>query len=98
MIVKTHRQTHCLSLSLSSGWVSSDFTGCHCYTVERVFFAMKAIKTYQGNRMEDAWMNDSMMIYIEKVIHASIDDEIFLSSLVFSPGSATAYSSNINYA
>ena len=38
-------------------------------------------------------MNDSMMIYIEKTIYASMDDEIFFSPLTFSPGSATGIGS-----
>ena len=77
MMVKTHRHTAyplvylLVELALVLPVVIA--------TVERVFFAMKAIKTYQRNRMEDAWMNDSMMIYIEKAIYASIDDGIFFS-------------------
>ena len=52
MMVKTHRHTTyplvylVVELALVLPVVIA--------TVERVFFAMKAIKTYQRNRMEDA--------------------------------------------
>ena len=77
MMVKTHRHTAypliylLVELTLVLPVVIA--------TVARVFFVIKTIKTYQRNRIEDAWMNDSMMIYIEKVIYAIIDDEIFFS-------------------
>lgn len=47
-------------------------------TVERVFSAMKIVKSYLRNRMGDEWLNDSMVVYIEKAIFASIDDEAIL--------------------
>lgn len=47
-------------------------------TVERVFSAMKIVKTYLRNRMGDEWLNDSMMVYIEKAVFASVDDETIL--------------------
>lgn len=47
-------------------------------TVERVFFAMKIIKFYLRNRMRDEWLDDSMMIYIEKTIFATVDNEAIL--------------------
>ncbi|XP_042396589.1 uncharacterized protein LOC121986707 [Zingiber officinale] len=47
-------------------------------SVERVFSAMKIIKTDLRNRMGDEWMNDSLVIYIEKDIFATIENEQIL--------------------
>ena len=47
-------------------------------TVERAFSAMKIIKTDLRNRMNDDWMNHSMLCYIERDIFASIKDDIIL--------------------
>lgn len=47
-------------------------------TVERVFSAMKILKTYLRNRMGDEWLNDSMVVYIEKAIFRDISDEVIL--------------------
>ncbi|XP_063944653.1 uncharacterized protein LOC135151064 [Daucus carota subsp. sativus] len=45
-------------------------------TVERVFSAI--LKTYLRNRMGDEWLNDSMVVYIEKAIFKDIEDEVIL--------------------
>ncbi|XP_042437182.1 uncharacterized protein LOC122023161 [Zingiber officinale] len=47
-------------------------------SVERVFSAMKIIKTDLRNRMGDEWMNDSLVVYIEKDIFATIENEQIL--------------------
>ncbi|XP_042437065.1 uncharacterized protein LOC122023032 [Zingiber officinale] len=47
-------------------------------SVERVFSAMKIIKTNLHNRMGDEWMNDSLVVYIEKDIFATIENEQIL--------------------
>ncbi|KAL6503419.1 hypothetical protein OROGR_025342 [Orobanche gracilis] len=47
-------------------------------TLERVFSAMKIIKSYLRNRMEDKWFNDNMVVYIEKSIFVGVDDEVIL--------------------
>ncbi|RWR76195.1 zinc finger MYM-type protein 1-like protein [Cinnamomum micranthum f. kanehirae] len=47
-------------------------------TVERVFSAMKIVKNRLHNRMEDEWMNDCLLAYIEKGIFNSIDDEAIM--------------------
>ncbi|XP_042410328.1 zinc finger MYM-type protein 1-like [Zingiber officinale] len=44
-------------------------------SVERVFSAIKIIKTDLRNRMGDEWMNDSLVVYIEKDIFATIENE-----------------------
>ena len=36
-------------------------------TVKRSISAMKYIKNEMRNRMEDRWMNDCLMVYIEKI-------------------------------
>ena len=48
-------------------------------SVERVFFAMKAVKTDLQNRMGDEWLNDSLVVYIENEIFDSIDNELILN-------------------
>ncbi|XP_042452340.1 zinc finger MYM-type protein 1-like [Zingiber officinale] len=47
-------------------------------SVERVFSAMKTIKTYLRNIMGDEWMNDSLVVYIEKDIFSTIENEQIL--------------------
>ncbi|XP_042387857.1 uncharacterized protein LOC121979949 [Zingiber officinale] len=47
-------------------------------SVEKVFSAMKIIKTDLRNRMGDAWMNDSLVVYIEKDIFATNENEQIL--------------------
>ena len=47
-------------------------------SVERVFSAMNIIKTDLRNRMGDEWMNDLLMVYIEKEIFIPIDNEVIL--------------------
>lgn len=42
-------------------------------TVERAFSAMKIIKTELRNKMSDGWLNDLMVVYIEREIFKSID-------------------------
>ena len=44
-------------------------------TVERSFSAMKYIKNELCNRMGDQWMNDCLIVYIEKDVACSIDNE-----------------------
>ena len=48
-------------------------------SVERVFSTMKAVKTDLRNRMGDEWLNDSLVVYIEKEIFDSIDNELILN-------------------
>uniref|UniRef100_A0A453GKI6 HAT C-terminal dimerisation domain-containing protein n=1 Tax=Aegilops tauschii subsp. strangulata TaxID=200361 RepID=A0A453GKI6_AEGTS len=42
-------------------------------TVERVFSAMKIIKTELRSKMSDGWLNDLMVCYIERGIFKSLD-------------------------
>ena len=46
--------------------------------VERSFSAMKYIKNELRNRMGDQWMNDCLVMYIEKNVAYSIDNEIIM--------------------
>ena len=46
--------------------------------VERSFSAMKYIKNELRNRMGDQWMNDCLVMYIEKKVACSIDNEIIM--------------------
>ena len=47
-------------------------------TVKRSFSAMKYIKNELHNRMEDQWMNDCLIVYIEKNVACSIDNETIM--------------------
>ena len=47
--------------------------------VERVFSAMKVVKTDLRNKMRGEWLNDSLVVYIENEIFDSIDNELILN-------------------
>ncbi|KAJ0978475.1 hypothetical protein J5N97_013949 [Dioscorea zingiberensis] len=47
-------------------------------TVERVFSAMHLVKTRLRNRIGDQWLNDSLVVYIEKDIYDNIDNEVIM--------------------
>jgi hypothetical protein len=47
-------------------------------TVERAFSAMKIMKNRLRSRMSDQWMNNSLIIYIEKDNFHSIDNEVIM--------------------
>lgn len=47
-------------------------------SVERAFSAMNIVKTRLRNKMGDEWMNDCLVVYIEKDIFMAIDDEVIL--------------------
>ncbi|KAJ0969666.1 hypothetical protein J5N97_022543 [Dioscorea zingiberensis] len=47
-------------------------------TVERVFSAMHFVKTKLRNRIGDQWLNDSLVVYIEKEIFDNIDNEVIM--------------------
>ena len=47
-------------------------------TVERSFSTMKYIKNELCNRMRDQWMNNCLIVYIEKDVASSIDNETIM--------------------
>ena len=47
-------------------------------TVERVFSAMKLVKTQLRNRIGDQWLNDSLVVYIEKHVFNEIDNDVIM--------------------
>ncbi|XP_062099773.1 uncharacterized protein LOC133805613 [Humulus lupulus] len=47
-------------------------------TVERVFSSMNILKNRLRNRMGDQWMNDCLLVYIEKDIFNSLDNEVIM--------------------
>ncbi|KAK9991606.1 hypothetical protein SO802_026591 [Lithocarpus litseifolius] len=47
-------------------------------TVERSFSAMKYIKNELCKRMRDQWMNDYLIVYIERDVACSIDNETIM--------------------
>ncbi|XP_042035225.1 zinc finger MYM-type protein 1-like [Salvia splendens] len=48
-------------------------------SVERVFSAMKFVKSELRNKMGDDWLNDDLMVYSEKEVFATIPNEMILS-------------------
>lgn len=46
--------------------------------VERVFSVINIVKTDLRNQMGDEWMNDSLVVYIEKEIFTKIDNDVIL--------------------
>ncbi|XP_028062659.1 zinc finger MYM-type protein 1-like [Camellia sinensis] len=47
-------------------------------TVERVFSAMNIVKNRLRNRIGDEWMNDSLIVYIERDIFDGIDNDTIM--------------------
>ena len=47
-------------------------------TIERSFSAMKYIKNELCNRMGDQWMNDCLIVYIERDVACRIDNETIM--------------------
>ena len=47
-------------------------------TVERNFSAMKYIKNELCNRMRDHWMNDYLVVYIERDVVCSTDNKTII--------------------
>ena len=47
-------------------------------TVKRSFLAMKYIKNELRNQMRDQWMNDCLIMYIEKDVVCNIDNETIM--------------------
>ena len=47
-------------------------------TVERSFSTMKYIKNELRNRMRGQWMNDYLIVYIERDVVCSIDNETII--------------------
>ncbi|XP_039123466.1 uncharacterized protein LOC120260089 [Dioscorea cayenensis subsp. rotundata] len=47
-------------------------------SVERVFFSFNVVKTDLRKEMGDEWMNDSLVVYIEWEVFATIDNEVVL--------------------
>jgi hypothetical protein len=47
-------------------------------TVEKVFSAMYIVKSRLRNRIKDKWMNDNSVVYIEKYIFDTINNEIIM--------------------
>ena len=48
-------------------------------SVERAFSAMNIIKSPLRNRMGDQWLNDSLVVYIEKYVFSCIDNETIMT-------------------
>nr|XP_028960690.1 probable disease resistance protein RF9 [Malus domestica] len=48
-------------------------------SVERAFYAMNIIKSPLCNIMRDQWLNDSLVVYIEKDVFSCIDNETIMT-------------------
>ncbi|KAL7260806.1 hypothetical protein ACSBR1_006465 [Camellia fascicularis] len=46
--------------------------------VERVFSVMNILKNRLRNRMGDKWMNDSLVVYIERDVFDGIDNDTIM--------------------
>ena len=47
-------------------------------SVERAFSAMNIVKTRLRNRMEDEWMNDNLVTYIERDVFKEVSNEAIM--------------------
>ena len=47
-------------------------------TVKRLFSAMKIVNNRLRNRMSDQWMDNNLIVYIEKDISRSINNKIIM--------------------
>jgi len=47
-------------------------------TVEKVFSAIHIVKSRLRNRIRDKWMNDNLVVYIEKDIFDKIDNKVIM--------------------
>ncbi|XP_050111745.1 uncharacterized protein LOC126590303, partial [Malus sylvestris] len=47
-------------------------------SVERAFSVMKIVKNPHRNRMGDQWLNDSLVVYIEKDVYDSISNDVVI--------------------
>ena len=47
-------------------------------TVKRTFYTMNIVKNRLQNRMEDQWMDDQLLVYVEKDIFDSINNDTIM--------------------
>ncbi|CAN6555787.1 unnamed protein product [Malus baccata var. baccata] len=66
VILKIQLETQALTLPIATA------------TVERAFSAMKILKNRLRNRMGDQWMNDNMVIFIEREIFDGIGNDVVM--------------------
>jgi hypothetical protein len=52
-------------------------------TTERAFSAMKIVKIRLRNKMEDEFLADNLLVYIEKEISESFSSDLILDDFVF---------------
>lgn len=48
-------------------------------TVEMTFSAMKIVKNRLCNRMDDEWLNDSLIVYNEKYIFSNLSNDCIMN-------------------
>jgi len=47
-------------------------------SIERVFSAMKVVKSKLSNKMDDKWLNDRLVTYIERDVLLTISNAVIL--------------------
>ena len=47
-------------------------------TMEKAFLAMKIVNNRLRSRMSDQWMDDNLIVYIEKNISRSVDNKVIM--------------------
>jgi hypothetical protein len=48
-------------------------------SVERVFSAMKYVKSQLINKMDDQWLNDHLVTYIERNVLKTVSNDVVLA-------------------
>ena len=48
-------------------------------SIERVFSAMKVVKSKLSNKMDDQWLNDRLVTYIERDVLLTINNVVILA-------------------
>jgi hypothetical protein len=48
-------------------------------SVERVFSAMKYVKSQLSNKMADQWLNDRLVTYIERDVLKPVSNDVLLA-------------------
>ena len=46
--------------------------------MEKAFLAMKIVNNRLRSRMSDQWMDDNLIVYIEKNISRSVDNKVIM--------------------
>jgi len=70
-------QEHYLSFGIQACEVSSDYVGGN--SIERIFSAIKYVKSQLSYKMDDQWLNDRLVTYIEIDVLKTISNDVILT-------------------